>query len=278
MNKFFLKILLILLIIPSSCSEFQIEKTDEDWSFTVFGDLRGGYGIYNIFAYTISNLEPLPKFSVCLGDLMNTKGNEAEWENFWINSTPITDKMPLYITRGNHEGNDEFSEQVFKEQTGITSDIFYYSFTYEKTLFIVLDSYIKNEEKSIGPNQFNWLKIQLDISHSDSINNVFIFLHHPIYPQGIYQGDDLKNADQIHSLFLLYSKIRAVFMSHEHSFNKYIKDNIVYITSGGAGAPLYRGYGGDYHHFVKVSYFELTNTFNLKTIGIFNETIEDFNL
>lgn len=278
MIKFFRNILILLIVFFPSCSELDIEQTNEDWSFVVFGDLRLGYGIYGKLVNIIVEIEPTPKYAICLGDIVNTASNEAEWENFWLVSKPLTDIMPLHISRGNHEGNDEISELVYREQTGINADTFYYSFTYDQTHFIILDSYIRNEEQSIGPNQLIWLQSQLTFSVSNNIENVFIFFHHPLYPQGFYQGDDLKNADEAHSLFDNYSNIKAVFMAHEHSFNKFIKDDIVYITTGGAGASLYTGFGGDYHHFVKVSFFESTNKFNIKTIGVFGETVDQFDL
>ena len=41
---------------------------------------------------------------------------------------------------------------------------------------------------------------------------------------------------------------------------------------------LLHGYGGDYHHFVKVSLYRGSARINLKTIGIFNEVLDDFDL
>jgi hypothetical protein len=61
-------------------------------------------------------------------------------------------------------------------------------------------------------------------------------------------------------------------------FNKYVRDGMIYITTGGGGGKLYSGYGGDYHHFLKVSFFNDTARINVKTIDIFNEIIEDFDL
>ncbi len=279
LNKLTINVLLLILVFLQSCSEIQVEPSDEDWSFIVFADVRQGYGIYGQLANLISKIEPVPEFAVCLGDIMGSGSNEVEWESFWRYSKPVTDLMPLYIARGNHEGNSETDEEIYREQTGIPADTFYFSFSYAHSLFIILDSYMRNQEDSIGKDQFNWLKSQLDsVSSLDYIKNVFVFLHHPLYPQGKYKGKDLKNAGELHVLFTSSLKIRAVFVGHDHIFNKYIKDGIYYITTAGAGAPLYRGYGGDYYHFVKVSVYDQLNRLNIKTIGLFNEVIEDFDL
>jgi hypothetical protein len=75
-----------------------------------------------------------------------------------------------------------------------------------------------------------------------------------------------------------YHKIEAVFAGHDHLFNKYIKDNVTYITTGGGGTPLHHGYGGDYYHFLKISFYKDSNRINVKSIGLFNEVLEDFDL
>lgn len=279
MSQFVRNLLVITLLFLPGCSIDSVVPSDEDWSFVVFGDSRQGYGIYGELVQSMSQIEPNPKFAICLGDIMLEGSNEAEWERFWDVSEPITDIMPLHIARGNHEGNDEISELIYKEQTGILADTFHYSFEYDQSTFIILDSYIRDEEQMIGPGQFRWLQSELDAAFSNSqAEHIFIFLHHPLYPQGKYLGKNLKNADELHSLFLQHRKIKAVIMAHEHSFNKYMKDSITYITTAGAGAPLYRGFGGDYYHYVKVSFYAGINNFHVKTVGIFNEVIDQFDL
>jgi len=103
-------------------------------------------------------------------------------------------------------------------------------------------------------------------------------MHRPLFPQGRHIGEDLTNANELHQLFLKHTKIRTVFSGHDHMFNKYVRDGVIYLTTGGGGGLLYRGFGGDYHHFLKVSFFNDTVRINLKTIDIFNEIIEDFDL
>lgn len=276
-----MKVVFIIFILGLShnCSEIEIRQFDEDWSFVVFGDLRQGYGVYSKLVSRISMLEPTPELAVCGGDIMTRPGNEVEWLNFWRYSKPITDEMPLLIVRGNHEGNDPASEQIFREQTNISGENFYYSYCCNDSYFIILDTEIQKEEGCIVNEQLLWLTNQLDsVSQIPIINNIFIFIHRPLYPQGKYKGHNLINADELHSLFLKYSKIKIIIAAHEHLFNKYEREGIIYITTGGAGAPLYHGYGGNYHHFLKVSFYQEDNRINIKTIGIFNEIVEDFDL
>jgi hypothetical protein len=276
-----LRVLFILLLVSNSCAdnyELPAEK-DETWSFIVFSDIQQGYGIFSQLATNVVNLEPAPKAAFCCGDIMLRSGNEAEWLSFTHCTDPIRVKMPLNIVRGNHEGNDSASENLFRQYGHITSNHFYKSFTENNTFFVLLDTFEKGFEGSINGDQLGWLKQQLDsASMEPSVNEIFLFMHQPLFPQGKHMGEDLGNADELHQLFLKHNKIRAVFSGHDHIFNRFVKDGLIYITTGGGGGELNSGYGGDYHHFLKVSFFSDSIRINVKTIDIFNEIIEDFDL
>jgi acid phosphatase type 7 len=275
------KILSVILIVFAACTEFTeipAEK-DESWSFVVFSDVQQGYGIYGQLAKNIANLHPAPLAAFCCGDIALPSANEAEWLSFNNCTEPLGQKMPLFIARGNHEENDPASETIFHQYSGNPSDSFYYTHYEQSTCFIVLDTYERGKEGSISGDQLEWLEQQLDsASVNSSVQHIILFMHQPLYPQGKHKGEDLTNADELHQLFLKHDKIRAVFSGHDHIFNRFVKDGINYITTGGGGGRLYRGYGGDYHHFVKVSFFNDIARINIKTLDIFNEVIEDFDL
>jgi hypothetical protein len=271
----------VLAVLLFSCTEKEILRadSDEEWSFVVFSDLQQGYGVYGILSGIIGSLEPSPVAAVCCGDIMLRPGNEAEWATFSRYSEPITDKMPLYIARGNHEGNDPESEALLHDMAGISGDHFYYSCRHRDACFLILDTQVREEEDAITGEQLYWLRQQLDAAAADSaLNHVFVFMHHPLFPQGPNKGNDLLNAGELHQIFLQNNKIRAVFAGHDHLFNHYLKDGLHYITTGGGGGVLCHGYGGDYHHFTRVSFYKHSGAINIKTIGVFHETIENFDL
>ena len=276
----------LLTIIPailifSACSIHEPAETGdgEAVSFIVFSDVQQGYGIYSALAKNIGRIDPAPAAAFCCGDIMLRGCNEAEWVNFHRYSEPITDRMPLYIARGNHEGNDLVSESVFAKETGSRGNIFYKTVRQDSLLFIILDTDILGEENGILGIQLQWLETMLTIAASDkTVRYVFLFMHKPLFPQGIHRASPLINADDLHALFLQYPKIRAVFAGHDHLFNRYEKDGLIYIITGGGGGDLYHGHGGDYHHFVKVSLYPGSARINIKTIGIFNEVVDDFDL
>jgi 3',5'-cyclic AMP phosphodiesterase CpdA len=265
----------------SACSASDEEPPagNEDWSFVVIGDIQQGYGIYGNLAKQIGQILPVPCATFICGDIMLRAGNEVEWLNFHRYSSPIASKMPVYIARGNHDGNDPGSEQVFRDNTSYTGEEFYAAYNFNGSAFIILDTESRVEKWSVSGNQLIWLVNQLDSATANKdVDNVFIIMHHPPYPQGMHHNEILNNADELHALFLSYSKVRAVFAGHDHIFNKYIRDGFPYITTGGGGAILQHGYGGDYFHFTKVSIYEDTHRINIRTTGIFSETVDDFDL
>lgn len=264
-------------LLYNGCSFTKVEKND-DWSFVVFGDVKDGFSNYNHLVNNMMSTSPLPEFAVCLGDITSYPLDEQKWLRFWDVSEPITNKMNLYIVRGNHEGNDSASEQIFREQTQIERNNFYFSFRIHDTYLILLDTEIRGEAGSIVNEQLRWLKFQIDsVSKVTDIKNIFLFMHRPLYPQGLHKGENLLNADELHSLFMSYPKIKFVFAAHDHLFNFFKLESINYITTGGGGASLYSGYGGDYHHFTHVTINMNNNLINLKTIGLSNEIIESYN-
>jgi len=274
-----LSLIILCALIINSCSKLSSEPFDYDWSFVVIGDVRQGYGIYSQHAKHIAKLDPIPDAAFCLGDIMLRPGNEVEWECFWNTGRPLTDRMPLYIVRGNHEGNDPVYEEIFSEQTGNKTGRFYFTVQIRNTTCIILDTEVREEEGSIGPQQFTWLENKLESLQMDSqTDHIFVLLHRPVYSFGQYTGSQLDNADEMHDLFLSYPKVKAIFNGHDHIYDRHIKNGLNYITTCGGGEPLYHGEGGDYYHFLLVSFDQHTYTINIKTIDLFNEVIEDYNI
>ena len=275
------RLLLLLAIILTACDRiyFPPYPLDERWSFVVFGDTRLGYDIFGNLSRNIGKLEPVPRAAFCCGDIIDISTSEAYWLRFEDSVKAISEKMPLFLVRGNHDGNDSISERLFRRFADLGSGGFYYTHSEENTLFIVLDTWERGEERAILGEQLKWLQNKLDSASADtSILNIFLFMHMPLYPQGKHSGENLTNADELHRLFLQHNKIRAVFAGHDHMFNKYVKDGIIYITTGGGGSPLYPGYGGDYHHFLKVTFCKNSARINVRTVDLSNETIDCFDL
>lgn len=266
-------------MVMAGCGKEPVIPPEGDWSFVVFSDVQQGYGVYGRLSEIMGDLEPAPALAVCCGDIMLRPGNEVEWKHFWEVSSPVTSRMPLYIARGNHEGNDPASEEILCQQLGWNEDHFYRAVQAERSLFLILDTYRSDGERSITGEQWVWLREELETARRrEDMRHIFIFMHHPLFPQGQHAGSPLENREELHKLFIGHPKIKAVFCGHEHMFLRYFRDDLDYITTGGGGGVLYHGYGGDYHHFTRVSVFEKENRIHVQTIGIFHEVVDDFDL
>jgi hypothetical protein len=87
-------------------------------------------------------------------------------------------------------------------------------------------------------------------------------LHHPL----VSCPDDDFVFDKESSMYGLYGKmmeegkVNVVFQGHNHNYQRAERKDVVYITTGGAGAPLYpvgdltpeTKFAREIHHYVRV--------------------------
>ena len=232
-----------------------LEKIDGKFSFIVIGDNRSGDAIYKKLAIMAMSLRP--DFIVNTGDVIETPGNTKDWKKFWKLSELIT--VPYFLTVGNHDASPLVpqSEKIFKGQVDLPGKELYYSFNAGNSLFVVLDSYVDEQEKRITGKQLKWLETVLE--NSDK-RHKFVFLHHPMYTEprkGRHADECLDkypaDRDKLEALFVK-NKVDAVFAGHEHFYQRSIEDGITHIITGGGGAPMYvKEEEGGFYHFVHVT-------------------------
>ncbi len=232
-----------------------LEKIPGKFSFIVLGDNRSGDDIYRkIVSMT---MQRSPDFVVNTGDMIVTPGSKREWAKFWEMSKPI--KAPYFLTVGNHDAHSKMprSEKIYREEVDLPGNELYYSFTAGNSLFIVLDSSLYDQEKRIVGEQFKWLEAVLANSTK---KHKFVFLHHPLYTdlgKGHHAHESLdkypESRNKLQALLSKY-KVDAVFSGHEHYYEKRTVDGVLYIITGGGGAPIYdmEEFGG-FNHFVQVT-------------------------
>jgi 3',5'-cyclic AMP phosphodiesterase CpdA len=264
-SKKILPVLLLILVAvsPSFAAQDQqiaqklavLEKIQGKFTFVVLGDNRSGDDTYRKIVSLA--MERKPDFIINTGDMITKPGNKNEWANFWALSKPVT--VPYFLTVGNHDANPKvpFSEKTFKAQVDLPGNELYYSFVAGNSLFIVLDSYMDDQEKRITGEQFKWLETVLANSAQ---KHKFVFLHHPLYTdlgKGHHAHDSLdrypESRDRLESLFAS-RKVDAVFAGHEHYYQRRMVDGIVHVITGGGGAPMYdREEDGGFFHVVRVT-------------------------
>jgi 3',5'-cyclic AMP phosphodiesterase CpdA len=232
-----------------------LEKINGKFTFVVLGDNRSGDDIYRKIVAQV--MDRKPDFVINTGDMIATPGHKEEWTKLWEMSKPIT--VPYFLAVGNHDAHPKvpLSEKTYKREVDLPGNELYYSFTTGNSLFIVLDSFMHEQQKMITGEQFAWLEGLL--ANTDKKHR-FVFLHHPLFTEpgkGHHAGDSLdaypKDRDRLEALFVKY-RVETVFAGHEHFYQRKTVDGITHIITGGGGAPMYlKEEEGGFYHFIRVT-------------------------
>jgi hypothetical protein len=163
--------------------------------------------------------------------------DEKEWSTFFEISKPI--HVPFFPVVGNHEVSaPSLGEKLYRKHFLLPEGKTYYAFRTGGALFVILNS----EEKRgrIIGEQLSWLE---NILSSSKETFKLVFLHRPLF----LPIDSLKKGramdrypldrDALHRLFLK-TGVRAVFEGDDHRYDRMEKDHILYLITGGGGAPL----------------------------------------
>jgi hypothetical protein len=228
----------------------QVQSIEPPFRFAVLGDSRDGEKVY--IQLMKRALERKPHFIIHLGDMI-PKPHEKEWQTFFEISRQVN--LPFFPVVGNHDvGTTTLGEEIYRKQFFLPENKTYYAFWVGGILFVTLDS-----EKGRGRiinEQLSWLE---DILSSSKEKIKLVFIHRPLF----LPVDSLKTGramdryplerDDLHRLFLK-NKVKAVFEADDHRYDRREQDGILYLISGGGGAPLtsLKEKGG-YFHYVWIS-------------------------
>jgi hypothetical protein len=227
--------------------KIQKDKPVIRYSFFVAGHTYGKPGVDNDgfhppfrqkFDY-IKNDSTI-KFGVLTGDIV-ISGTKQDWDG--IDRDIAYLGMDVHFAVGNH---DMSNRNLFVSRYGPT----YYSFTYDKDLFIILDPNI--DHWNISGEQLQFLKQELEQKAKDA-DHVFVLFHQVLWwapdnifkntpPNSLYDRADTitywKEVEPLfHSLskpvFLFAGDVGAFPTSHEFMYYRY--DSITLIASGMGG-------------------------------------------
>ena len=228
----------------------RVKSIELPFQFVLVGDSRDGDKVY--LRLMGRALERKPHFLIHLGDMI-PHPKEKEWQKFFENSKSIN--VPFFPVVGNHEvGATGIGEKLYREQFLLPGEKTYYAFRAGGILFVILDSE-EGRGRIIG-EQLSWLE---DVLSSSEERMKLVFLHRPLF----LPIDSLKKGramdryplerDALHRLFLK-KRVKAVFEADDHRYDRREEDGILYLISGGGGAPLsaVRERGG-YFHYVWIS-------------------------
>jgi hypothetical protein len=184
---------------------------------------------------------------------MISKASEKEWKEFFEISKAIN--IPFFPVIGNHEVAGTIrGEEIYRRQFILPDGKSYYAFRAGGAFFVILDS--EKGKGKIVDEQGAWLE---DILSSSTEKLKFVFIHRPLF----LPMDSLKTGramdkypierDRLHQLFMK-TGVKSVFAGDDHRYDRTERGNILYIITGGGGAPIYAlKDSGGYFHYVWVS-------------------------
>jgi len=265
-------ILIILKLKRNEEKTVECEPKDKKdyFEFVILGDNRNGYETFSQIIQQVNIINPI--WVIDNGDLVF--GGEAnKYRLFYETVSKL--QVPLYTTLGNHDIRENGRARYTK--------LFgppYYSFTYRDAHFVFLDSSRGwSEKRAIPEEEYTWLENDLKstdakhiyvISHIPPVDprthkkpnkfpeipgvektNFFekIMNNYSEYKSLNHGFQDLEEAKKFENLMSKYN-VNIVSLSHIHSYFSYIKDNVRYIISGGAGAELLTT--NSYYHYLRV--------------------------
>ena len=212
-------------------------------SFYCYGDTRTNIATHDLVAKKIMdeiNLNPNSQsFIVTSGDLVEQGDIESYWttqffDPAYTNIQDMLSKLPYLTSMGNHEGQGLLFGKYFPYPM-YTSGRYYYSFDYGPVHFTVLDQYTTYTS---GSAQYTWLENDLAASTKPW---KIILDHEPgwtAFGASGTHGNNTSVQSLIQPLCLKYG-VQFVLSGHNHFYSRANVSNVMHITSGGGGAPLY---------------------------------------
>jgi 3',5'-cyclic AMP phosphodiesterase CpdA len=168
-------------------------------------------------------------FCVHTGDFVQDGRDRASWPvQFFGPAQELLSRVPIYPVLGNHENNSSHYFDFFD----LPGNERWYSIDRGPVHLVFLDSCSPMQPNS---EQYNWLVN--DLESTDAPWTV-VTLHHPFFssgPHGLERPDLQKDIVPVLEQF----GVDVVFSGHDHLYERSVKDDIVYIVSGGGGAPVY---------------------------------------
>jgi hypothetical protein len=210
-------------------------------TFGVIGDTRTQVEIHRSVAQKV--LTFAPRFLINTGDLVADGRKPEEWDTFFDIEGALAATLPYLAAAGNHEQNADPLFRLFPGAGETARD--HYAVTYGCVRVIVL-----NSTRDV-PGQAEWLEKTL-AEKTPAAWTVAVF-HYPPFtssPRG-----PVKEVAERWVPILEAHKVAAVFLGHDHFYERSEHNGVQYIIAGGGGAPLYPAKDGA-NPFSKVFYKE----------------------
>lgn len=212
--------------------QFTTFPTQQDtFTFVAFGDTRSD----SVSHQSVIDRMAAYEFEFFLhgGDLVNDGNNTSDWRTYFDVEDTLLQIKQFVPAIGNHE----FPYWPYDTLFALPDSKDYYAINFGHAHFITLNS----EAASLDSPSTQWLWLKDDLINAGSDTSIYwiiVNFHRPPYSSGSHGSQiDVRNAWC--PLFETYG-VDIVFSGHDHDYERTIPiDDVVYIVTGGGGAPLY---------------------------------------
>lgn len=211
-------------------------------TFAVMGDTKDFLAGSGAMASAIKKIKKKkPQAVIVVGDLINDCSDDTTCQSYWNSwksvAAPILKKT--YPAMGNHDrvsanADADWQNTFALPQNGPANfQETVYSFNKGNSHFIVLNS--SNPYNLINSVQRAWLEQDLALNQKKKYK--FVFFHSPAFPASLHIGSSLDTypaeRDALWEI-LDRHKVSAVFVGHEHFFNRRLVNSSVYPSATGS--------------------------------------------
>jgi hypothetical protein len=203
----------------------------DEFEFVIFGDSRGVWDNWQMATIMANAVhDESSEFVIHLGDMVHDGWQDTEWMSWLSLMKPLMQDAPVYGVLGNHELNAPRYFEIFAHQNNEK----WYSFDYGLIHFTVLSNY---HQWNVGSEQYQWLENDLSTTTQPV---KFVCFHEPIYcAEGQWGHPPREDIREVWEPLFINYNVKLVWQGHNHFYQRTDPlDGVIYLVSGGAGAPV----------------------------------------
>jgi hypothetical protein len=184
------------------------------------------------------------------GDLCYHGDTYSYWAEMWPPAQQLLATIPIYVSMGNHDDWKNPASEAFIDgyfdfpylESGSTNEK-WFSFDYGNVHIATMALWDTGGFTS--GLQYTWIQSDLAAAHADlDIDWSFVLMHETPWSLGLHGATEAPAPalqSIIHPIFLT-NDLTCAFGGHNHLYCRYAPvAGVTYITTGGAGGPLYTG-------------------------------------
>ncbi|MEO8797642.1 MAG: metallophosphoesterase [Polyangiaceae bacterium] len=215
------------------------DDTKAPISFLIYGDNRTNDDAHASVVHAM--LDAPGEFLINSGDLVGNGGDPRRWQRFFDIEQPLIGSRCLYSAIGNHELHESTGANFLKyfgddDPTLIGLRRLYRTVRWGNIRFFFLnglDDFTSSDERK-------WLDAELAKGDAEAdLQWRIIVVHHGPWSSSLH-GNNLKIRNGGLLEVFRAHKIDLVVSGHDHVYERGDADGLLYLVSGGGGAPLYK--------------------------------------